>query len=221
MDIDMCSFGSLFSLMLLAGPVFGQAFSFGAKGGVPLTDAFATTGGGATTYTSVTRRYTVGPEAEIGLPVLGLRVEVDALYRRIGWDGSRAGTSFLDAFQSTARVGAWDFDALLKRRFGVAGIHPYVGAGAAFRRFFTTRENYIFPGPPPNFLTKQMIDEAPHKNIAGLVFSAGVEFGGAVRIAPEVRYTRWLMNNIISGYPGLATEANQAEILLLIAFGRH
>lgn len=53
------------------------------------------------------------------------------------------------------------------------------------------------------------------------MFSAGVEFGGTVRIAPEVRYTRWLMNNIISGYPGLATEANQAEILLSIAFGRH
>jgi hypothetical protein len=217
----MRSFSGLFSLMLLAGPVFGQAFSFGAKGGVPLTDAFATAGGGPTTYTSVTRRYTAGPEAEIGLPIAGLRVEVDALYQRIGWDSSRAGTPLLNAFQSTARVGAWDFDALLKRRFGGAGMHPYVGAGAAFRRFFTTRENYVFPGPPSNFLTKQMIDEAPHKNIAGLVFSAGVEFGGTVRIAPEVRYTRWLMNNVISGYAGLATEANQAEILLSIAFGRH
>jgi hypothetical protein len=66
-----------------------------------------------------------------------------------------------------------------------------------------------------------MIGEVQHKNIAGLVFSAGLEFGGALRIAPEFRYTRWLMNNIPDALPNLSTQANQAEILVSITFGRH
>lgn len=206
------------SLILLAGSAFAQSLSFGLKGGVPLTDAFSTAPGGPTSYSSVTRRYTFGPVAEIGLPLLGLRLEADAFYHRIGWDSSRAATPLFEPYQSTARVGAWDFDALLRRRVGGAGVHPYLGAGAALRRFFTTRENFVFP--TPHNISNQMIEEVHHKNIAGLVFSAGVEFGGALRVAPEFRYTRWLMNNIIDGFP-IGTQANQAEILLSLTFGRH
>jgi hypothetical protein len=211
------------ALVLLAGPMFAQSLSFGVKGGVPLTDAFSTARRDPISYSSVTRRYTVGPIAEIGLPLFGLRVEADALYHRIGWDSSRSATPLLEPFQSTVRIGAWDFDALLKHRLGGAGVHPYVGAGAAFRRFFTTRENYVLPAPPPRYLSNQMIGEVQHKNIAGLVSSAGVEFGGAMRIAPEFRYTRWLMNNIWDRYPypNLSTQSNQAEILVSFTFGRH
>jgi hypothetical protein len=209
------------ALILLTGSVFAQSLSFGLKGGVPLTDAFSTAKGDPVSYSSVDRRYTIGPTAEIGLPLFGLRLEADALYRRIGWDGTRTATPLLEPFQSTARFGTWDFDALLKHRVGAAGVHPYLGAGVAFRRFFTTRENYVFPGPPPRFLTKQMTDELGNKNIAGFVFSAGIEFGGAVRLAPEVRYTHWLMNNIHNGYPNLSTQSSQVEILFSLTFGRH
>jgi len=65
-----------------------------------------------------------------------------------------------------------------------------------------------------------MIDGLRHKNIAGVVFSAGIEFGGALRIAPEFGYTRWLMNNIYDSF-GVSTEANEADILLSLTFGRH
>ena len=207
-------------LILLAEPAFGQALSFGVAGGVPLSDAFSTPTGSNITYTSVTRRYTIGPEAVIGLPLLGLRVAADALYQRIGWDSARAATPLYEPFQSTVRLGAWDFDALLERRFGHAGIHPYLGAGPAFRRFFTTRENYFFPDRPADALSNQLVIEVGQKNIAGIAFAAGLETGGAVRIAPEFRYTRWLMDNIPDSYRGLATQANQAEFLLSIRFGR-
>jgi hypothetical protein len=211
-----------FLVIFLVWPVFAQSLSFGVTGGVPLTDAFSTSEGDRVSYASVTRRFTVGPTAEIGLPLFGLRLEVDALYRRIGWNSSGIATPLFEAFQSTARFGAWDLDALLKRRIGVAGIHPYVGAGAAFRRLFTTRTNYVFPGPPPRFLTEQMTAELNHKNIAGLVLSGGIELGGgALRVAPEFRYTRWLMNNIHDGFPSLSTQANQAEILVSFTLGRH
>jgi len=207
-------------VLVLAVPGFAQSFSLGVKGGVPLAGAFSTTQGGPVSYSSITRRYAFGPTVEVGLPVLGLHVEADALYRRIGWDSTRAATPLLEPFQSTVRIGAWDFDALLKHRVGGAGVHPYLGAGAAFRRFFSTRENYVFPGPPPRELSNQMIDGLRHKNIAGVVFSAGIEFGGALRIAPEFRYTRWLMNNIYDSF-GVSTEANEADILLSLTFGRH
>jgi hypothetical protein len=209
------------AVILLTGPIFAQSLSFGVKGGVPVTDAFSTARRDSISYSSVTRRYTIGPTAEIGLPLFGLRVEADALYRRIGWDSNRTATPLLEPFRSTARFGAWDFDALLKHRVGEAGIHPYVGAGAAFRRFFTTRENFVFPGAPSRSITKQMTEEIHNKNIAGLVFSAGVELGGALRFAPELRYTRWLMNNIHDGFPNLSTQANQVEILVSLTFGRH
>jgi hypothetical protein len=207
-------------LIVLAEPVFGQPLSFGVTGGLPVSDAFATPSSGNISYTSVTRRYTVGPVAAIDLPFAGLRVAADALYRRIGWESVRAGTPLFEPFQSAVRVGAWDFDALLERRFGREGLHPYLGAGPAFRRFFTTRENYVFPDRRDMFLTKQMVDGLSHKNIAGLAFSAGLEAGGSVRVAPEFRYTRWLMNNMSGTYPGIATQANQAEILLSVRFGR-
>jgi hypothetical protein len=210
-----------FLAVLLTWPIAAQSLSFGVKGGVPLTDAFSTSRGDRVSYSSVTRRYTVGPTAEIGLPLSGLRLEMDALYRRIGWNGSGIATPLFEGFQSTARFGAWDFDALVKRRIGGRSIHPYVGAGAEFRRFFTTRANYVFPGPP-NFLTEQLTAELGHKNIAGLVLSGGVETGGGVlRAATELRYTRWLMNNVHESIPNLSTQANQVEILVSVTFGRH
>jgi len=209
-----------FGLILIAAPMFAQSFSFGVKGGVPLTDAFSTARRDPISYSPVTRRYTIGPTAEIDLPLLGLRLEADVLYRRIGWDSARAATRLFEPFQSTARFGAWDFVALAKHRVRRAGIHAYLGAGGSIRRLFTTRENFFFPGPPARFLTKQLTDEIHHKNIAGLVFSAGIELGGGLRVAPEFRYTRWLMNNIHAGFPNLSTQANQAEILVSLTFGR-
>ena len=203
------------ALFLFALPAFAQSFSFGVKGGVPLTDAFSTGRRDPLSYSSVRRRYTVGPTAEIRLPLLGLSVEVDALYHRIGWDSSRAGTPVFEPFQSTARIGAWDFSAPFKRRLGLSDVHPYLAAGPAFRRFFTTRENYV--SAASRNLSKQMIDEVHRKNIAGIVAAAGVELGRAMRIAPEFRYTRWLMNNISDSNPFLSTQANQAEVLVLVS----
>ncbi|MCC6589643.1 MAG: PorT family protein [Bryobacterales bacterium] len=199
-------------------PTFAQSISFGVKGGVPLTEAFSTDQRyPEITQSSVTRRYAVGPTAEIGLPILGLGVEATALYRRIGWDTKRSDPS--DPYLITVRSGAWDFSALLKHRFERAGWRPYLGGGAALRRMFTTRTEAEFLGQPNRHISKQMVDELKRKNIAGLVASAGVELGsGPVRISPELRYTRWLMNNIYPAFP-LSTQANQVDLLVSITFG--
>jgi hypothetical protein len=73
-------------LLLLLFDVFSaqaQSFSFGAKVGVPMTDAATPTSfsnGGSFTFDD---RYLIGPTAEIHFP-LSLSFEVDALYRHNG-----------------------------------------------------------------------------------------------------------------------------------------
>lgn len=54
-----------------------QTISVGVKGGIPLVEAFSTDNrdplfAAPVTYSSITRHYTVGPTAEIGLPFFGL-----------------------------------------------------------------------------------------------------------------------------------------------------
>jgi hypothetical protein len=164
------------------------------------------------------RRYAVGPSVEIGLP-RGLRLEADALYSRIGWDSAGRPTPLFEAFQSTTRIGAWEFTALPKRLFRKdSSVRPYVGIGPTFRRFFTTRQIYQFTDPS-RAISKQMVEQLRRKNIAGIAFAAGFEKGKTVRVAPEFRYTRWLMNNIYDGFSDIRTQGNQAEFLVTFSFG--
>ena len=72
---------SLFILLLTSGAALAQPVSFGLKAGLPLTDLVSTVQGDTT---AATRRYLVGPEVEVRLP-LGLRVEFDALYRHFNY----------------------------------------------------------------------------------------------------------------------------------------
>jgi hypothetical protein len=69
---------------LFSATLSAQSFEIGVKGGLPLTDAFSSRSGAVVSYASVTRRYVAGPTVEAGPPRLGLRVEADALYRRVG-----------------------------------------------------------------------------------------------------------------------------------------
>jgi hypothetical protein len=60
--------------------------------------------------TSESKRYVVGPEVEVGLP-LGLGVEVDALYRREGY--SSLFSNFAGSNYSQERANSWEFPMLL------------------------------------------------------------------------------------------------------------
>ncbi len=74
----------------------------------------------------MSKRYVVGPALDIGLP-LGFGVEVDALYRREGFQ-----TSFGNAFYSASsqeRANSWEFPILLKYRLPVPVIKPFVEVG--------------------------------------------------------------------------------------------
>ena len=102
----------------------GQSLSIGVKGGVRANDDIT---GDAT---SESKRYTVGPMVELGLP-LRLSIEVDALYRREGYRTSFG--NFAGGFDDRERSNSWEFPMVLKYRLAFPVVSPYVEAGYAPR----------------------------------------------------------------------------------------
>src|ERR1039458_1782909 len=81
-------------LLLLLGATFAisQPFSFGVKGGVPLTDFIDAAGSSSSAagfldFATHTNRYIGGPTGEVRLP-FRLGIEVDALYRHLDYQSS-------------------------------------------------------------------------------------------------------------------------------------
>src|SRR5471030_1073787 len=122
----------LFLLLLSATSAFCQPFSFGLRGGVPMTDFLNAAKSQQFTFTTNTNRYIVGPTAELRLP-FGLGVEVDALYRRFSYNGSGGISGITTTLTTTDTTGsAWEFPLLLKYRFPMKILRPYVDAGVAW-----------------------------------------------------------------------------------------
>jgi hypothetical protein len=85
-----------------------ELISMGVKGGVPVTDVVEA----AAAVSSEARPYTVGPMAQIALP-LSFAVEVDALYKRIGYSALSTATATSGTFVRV-RANSWEFPILLK-----------------------------------------------------------------------------------------------------------
>jgi hypothetical protein len=99
---------------------FGQSLSIGGIGGARITGDVSGLGS-----TSVSKRYVIGPELDLGLP-LGLGIEVDALYRRDGFSDSFYGIS--DQYANS-----WEFPLLLKYKLPFPLVKPFLEGGYAPR----------------------------------------------------------------------------------------
>ena len=180
--------------LLLAGiPAFGQFFSIGVKGGVPLTSAYQTFFDPGTP-TSYDRPYIIGPTAEVHLP-LHLSFEVDALYRRNGFTYFSTGRM---------RVNDWEIPFLGRYEFASGPIRPFVDAGITYRHVGTSGLPRVVI-PPTNSS------------------SAGFSLGGGltlklliVRLSPEIRYTHWGTPPFENG--SLLSTTNQADFLVGFTF---
>ena len=213
------------SAAMFAQPV---SFSFGVKGGLPLTDFIDTVSGSRTTVTSVTNRYIVGPTAELRLP-FGFGVEVDALYRHFSYNSTASLVDVLSTLRTTSND--WEFPILLKKRFGGVGpVRPFVDGGVNFNKISGLSQsvsNLVFPN---RLTTTSNSNPAELKND----FTAGFSVGGGVeihllilRITPEIRYTRWGNQQFSGIFPtggasGIAgsvtSNQNQAEFLVGFTF---
>ncbi|MGI8742626.1 MAG: hypothetical protein ACR2NN_08655 [Bryobacteraceae bacterium] len=170
-----------------------QPISFGVRVGAPLNEAFVEDGRprlSFVTFSHDTSRFIFGPTVELHLP-FHLGLEADALYRRYNIGGT---------------VNHWEFPILAKYRFSVAPVlHPFVDAGPSF--------NHV--SDPGHFLDR------PRAGTAGFTIGGGIEIKALIiRIAPEIRYTRWTNKNIdlAPSNGSLSSNQNQAEFLVGITF---
>jgi hypothetical protein len=208
-------------LLSFAGVVsaFSQPFSLGVKAGVPLTDFIDTVQSPRFGFNSNTKRYIIGPTAELRLP-FGLGVEFDALYRRLNYEGS---TSLIDVFTNSRTTGnSWEFPLLVKYRFPSHIIHPYVAAGPAWDTLTGLQQSITRTVLPSNQTTTTTGQPAELKNTTttGFVIGGGLDIHAlVVRLSPEFRYTRWGSQQFAEPSGLLQSNRNQAEFLLGIAFG--
>lgn len=206
----------LWIAVLFASSAAAQVFSFGVKGGTPISSstAMGTVGGrniGFGPSALNIRRYTIGPTFEVELP-FQLRIEVDALYKRL----DRTEHAFFNpAFGTITRLAAnsWEFPMLLKRLWLRGPVRPFALAGGAFRRissFAGSTETFAGGFQPPYSLSRYRVD-APLTE-GGIVIGSGVRLAAwRIQISPEIRYTHWTALRF-------QPTQNQVEFLLGVTF---
>ena len=135
-------------LLAVASSAFAQRISAGIKAGVPLTGLLRTNDRDARFYTDFptqTKRYTIGPVVDIGLP-LGFRVEFGAMYKRLDQQSvavTTTGFVLIDEetsypIQQTTNISAvghsWEFPVAVQYHFFKSAIRPYVEGGVSLNR---------------------------------------------------------------------------------------
>jgi hypothetical protein len=108
-----------------------------------------------------------------------------------------AGNPTITTTNHYTEVDAWEFPLLLKYTLpSWTSARPFLAAGPAFR----AQENAA----------------ATELSQVGISAGVGASFDlGRIRIAPQLRYTRWMENSI---YPKYATKPDQLEFLTSIAY---
>jgi hypothetical protein len=200
---DMLRFTLFYGLLFgLAAVAPAQSlFSFGLKGGVPLTDAFSDhTTMGVDVFShaySSSKNYVIGPTVELRLPA-GFAVEADALYRPLSLTEDVTALPSPPTHSATD-INAWEFPILGKYHFlHTPIVKPYVEAGPIFRA--------VGSG-------------APYLSNRGLALGGGIDFKlPLVRLTPEIRYSRWAKDGSQMVAFTAPSNVNQAQFLIGISF---
>jgi hypothetical protein len=181
-------------------------FSFGLRGGVPLTDFYHAVSNPSATFESGSTGFILGPTIEVHLPA-GFGIEVDALYRHFDYNAS---ATLVDTLVNNKANSAWEFPFLIKYRVTTPVVRPFLDAGFAFDRWSGVKQITNAVG-----LT--------NSNVSGV--NTGVVLGGGlelkvpfVKISPEIRFTRWGAKNISDLGGVLHFNQNQAEFLIGLTF---
>jgi hypothetical protein len=171
---------SLLVVFLTCCGCAAQSIAVGVIGGARLTDDVslfpspeANGASAEAAFRLESRFYDVGPMIEIGI-THGFAVEFDALYHRKGFYSAFYHDTVY--YTSRERDNSWEFPLLLKYKLRFPVLNPFVEAGVAPRtisgRVVSTGQSY-----------------SPS---VGFVAGGGLQFNlGRLRLAPQVRYTRW------------------------------
>jgi len=178
-------------LLLAAGCAPAQSVSFGLKAGVPLTNLLAAA---SHAYHAATSRYTFGPALRIGLPHR-LGFDAGVLYKRLEYGAGAASGS----------AGRWEVPLLIEYSLRQPVVRPFFGVGVSFNRVTGA--------------TTAGLIELRHRSAKGVVAAAGLETRrGPLRIAPEIRVTRWGDRNFGVGDAPLHSQLTQTELLIGFRF---
>jgi opacity protein-like surface antigen len=162
------------------------------------------------------RFYDVGPTIEIGL-THGFAVELDAVYHRQGFYS----TFYHDTLYNTngERDNSWEFPLLLKYNLRVSVLHPFVEAGVAPRtitgRGVGTFQTDGYTLSPPSITSFP----ASYSPSVGFLAGGGLQFNlGHLRLAPQVRYTRWATTPVSGLYYSIGStySSNQNQLDMLV-----
>lgn len=200
--------------LLFASSLFAQPVSVGIKGGVPITDFFDTIRGNDTGYATNTKRYLVGPTVEFHLPAR-LSIEVDALYKRIGYQYDQSILN--DSLSRRTVANSWEIPVLLKWEVIPGPVRPFVGAGISFRHISGIKQIRNVAGTVTELPDAVEFNKG---NDIGFTGGVGVAFkAGRVRISPEFRYVRWGSENFRDPIRSLLrTNRNQGDFILGFTF---
>ena len=207
-------------LFLSAAAAFSQPFSYGVKGGMPMTDFVDAVRAQNINASTTTNRYILGVTGEARLP-FGLGVEVDVLYRHFRYSASNGIgnlTSNLTNIDTTS--GAWEFPILAKYRFKGKIVHPFVDAGVAWDKLsgLTQTVTSVVASVTKSTTTSSPA-ELSNGTTRGYVVGAGVDVKALViHITPEVRFTRWGAKHFLDPTGLINSKQNQAEFLVGFTF---
>jgi Outer membrane protein beta-barrel domain len=204
-----------------------QPFSFGVKGGLPLTDFFDAVSSDGFGYFSSTNRYIVGPTVELRLP-FGLGVEFDALYRHLHYSSVESIAGQL--INASTESGEWEFPLLAKFRFHGPLVRPYVDGGVAWDTLSGLSQSITQTAVATGLVSSSSTSspaELEHSTVTGVVLGGGFDIHAlVVHISPEIRYTRWIsphfeaspstVPSITAG--SIQSVQNQVEFLVGITF---
>ena len=207
-------------LILAAAAACAQPFSYGVKGGMPMTDFVDVARAQNINASTTTNRYIVGVTGEARLP-FGLGVEVDVLYRHFRYNSSSGVsnlTSNITNIDTTA--GAWEFPILAKYRFKGKILRPFVDGGVAWDKLSgltQTVKNVV--ATVSHSTTTSSPAELANGTTRGYVLGGGVDLKLLIiHITPEVRLTRWGAKHFIDPTGIVNSQQNQAEFLVGLTF---
>jgi hypothetical protein len=214
---------SILLFVLTVSAASAQLFSYGIKGGLPMTSFIDAVQSGSATSSSTTNRYIVGPTGEVHLPH-GFGVEVDILYRHFNfqWSGPLVPNPFAGASTySTATTGsAWEFPVLGKYRIKSKVVHPFVDAGVSWDALsgLTQTATQVL-----NSVTSKTSTSNPtalsNSTTRGFVMGGGLDVKVLIfHISPEVRFTRWGDKHFIDPSGLIHSNLSQAEFLVGFTF---
>jgi opacity protein-like surface antigen len=194
--------------LLLAGSAFGQVFSVGFRAGVPFNDFLDRFEGlrNPGQFVQDSHRYLIGPTAVLHLP-LGFSVGIDALYRKLEYSYTPPGAN-----QTLGTSGSmWQFPVLVQWAFAPGPLKPFIDAGPSFQHITGLKD-----------LTTAVTSPSELKNDSsvGFTFGAGLQLKfGRLRIEPELRYTRWGADSLVSPLNTvLNINRNQGDLIVGFTF---